>query len=74
MQFQSTFKFLRLYNNIFCTKVAETCSAQCHPLEMGDYNHLLWTTLAEFPGIILSLFLIERIGRKHTMALEFLGM
>ena len=40
---------------------------------MGDYNHLLWTTLAEFPGIIFSLFLIERIGRKHTMALEFLG-
>jgi hypothetical protein len=41
---------------------------------MGDYNHLLWTTLAEFPGILFSLFLIERIGRKHTMALEFLGI
>merc|ERR1719273_2942838 len=52
--------------------VGETCSAQCHPLKTSDYNHLLWTTLAEFPGIMVSLLLIEKIGRKKTMALEFL--
>ena len=40
---------------------------------MSDYNHLLWTTLAEFPGIVVSLILIEKLGRKYTMALEFLG-
>ena len=48
-----------------------SCSAQCHPLRTSDYNHLLWTTLAEFPGIMISLLLIEKIGRKKTMALEF---
>ena len=51
--------------------LSQTCSAQCHPLRTSDYNHLLWTTLAEFPGILVSLLLIEKIGRKKTMALEF---
>ena len=51
--------------------VEESCSAQCHPLATSDYNHLLWTTLAEFPGIMVSLLLIEKIGRKKTLALEF---
>jgi len=50
---------------------SQTCSSQCHPLRTSDYNHLLWTTLAEFPGIMVSLMLIEKIGRKKTMALEF---
>ena len=52
--------------------VEESCSAQCHPLATADYNHLLWTTLAEFPGIMVSLLLIEKIGRKKTLAIEFL--
>ena len=51
--------------------VEESCSAQCHPLATSDYNHLLWTTLAEFPGIMVSLLLIEKIGRKKTLAIEF---
>ena len=50
---------------------SQTCSSQCHPLRTSDYNHLLWTTLAEFPGIMVSLMLIEKIGMKKTMALEF---
>jgi len=52
-------------------QVGVTCSAQCHPLSTGDYNQLLWTTLAEFPGIIFSVLLLERLGRKRTLALEF---
>jgi len=50
---------------------SRSCSAQCQPLRTSDYNHLLWTTLAEFPGIMVSLLLIEKIGRKKTMAMEF---
>jgi MFS family permease len=42
-------------------------------LKTADYNHLLWTTLAEFPGIMVSLLLIEKIGRKKTLAFEFLA-
>ena len=48
-----------------------TCSAQCRDLDRKDYTHLLWTTLAEFPGIMLTIVTIEYLGRKKTMALEF---
>ena len=32
-----------------------TCSADCRPLNSADYLDLLWTTLAEFPGMKLFL-------------------
>lgn len=46
-----------------------TCSAQCAPL---DYGNLLWTTLAEFPGIMITIALIEKVGRKRTLTFQFL--
>ena len=52
-------------------QLAQTCSAQCRDLDRKDYTHLLWTTLAEFPGIMLTIVTIEKLGRKKTMALEF---
>lgn len=30
------------------------CAADCRPLQTTDYMDLLWTTLAEFPGKLLS--------------------
>ena len=47
------------------------CSAMCSPLDSYDYQHLLWTTLAEFPGIFLTMALIERFGRRRTLSVEF---
>lgn len=44
----------------------------CHPLSTTDYMDLLWTTLAEFPGIFATIYVIERCGRKKTMAIQFL--
>lgn len=44
----------------------------CHPLQTTDYMDLLWTTLAEFPGIFATIAIIEKFGRKKTMALQFL--
>jgi hypothetical protein len=44
----------------------------CHPLSTTDYMDLLWTTLAEFPGIFATIYVIERCGRKKTMAFQFL--
>lgn len=44
----------------------------CHPLQTTDYMDLLWTTLAEFPGIFATIFIIEKCGRKKTMAFQFL--
>lgn len=29
-----------------------TCAADCKQLQTTDYMDLLWTTLAEFPGIL----------------------
>ncbi|XP_075218906.1 synaptic vesicle 2-related protein isoform X2 [Lycorma delicatula] len=49
----------------------ETCTADCRQLNTQDYMDLLWTTLAEFPGIFATIFVIERFGRKHTMAVQF---
>ena len=44
----------------------------CRPLLDTDYMDLLWTTLAEFPGIFTTIAIIERFGRKSTMALQFM--
>lgn len=44
----------------------------CRQLATTDYMDLLWTTLAEFPGIFTTIFIIEKCGRKKTMALQFL--
>ncbi|XP_071946650.1 synaptic vesicle 2-related protein-like isoform X2 [Antedon mediterranea] len=47
------------------------CEAECTTLNTDDYVDLLWTTLAEFPGILLTILLIDLIGRKKTMSLLF---
>lgn len=49
------------------------CHMQCHTLTTKDYGDLIWTTLAEFPGMFLSLAVIEYLGRRKTMALDFTG-
>uniref|UniRef100_A0A914EPS9 Major facilitator superfamily (MFS) profile domain-containing protein n=1 Tax=Acrobeloides nanus TaxID=290746 RepID=A0A914EPS9_9BILA len=48
-----------------------THASTCHPLAQKDYLDLLSTTLAEFPGLILTASIIEIFGRKKTMAIEF---
>ncbi|KAM0733486.1 Synaptic vesicle 2-related protein [Formica fusca] len=50
-------------------KDENTCQLDCR-LQRGDYIDLLWTTLAEFPGIFSTVFAIERIGRRKTMACQ----
>ncbi|XP_013392843.1 synaptic vesicle 2-related protein isoform X2 [Lingula anatina] len=51
---------------------APSCSLECKVLTTKDYVDLLWTTLAEFPGLILTVFIIDPLGRKKTMGFEFL--
>ncbi|KAK0417939.1 hypothetical protein QR680_013289 [Steinernema hermaphroditum] len=48
-----------------------TTASECRPLVQADYFDLLSTTLAEFPGLIITATVIEFLGRKKTMALEF---
>ncbi|XP_044730935.1 synaptic vesicle 2-related protein isoform X2 [Chrysoperla carnea] len=52
-------------------QIKENCAANCRTLQTTDYMDLLWTTLAEFPGIFLTIFVIERFGRKNTMSVQF---
>ncbi|XP_078277919.1 synaptic vesicle 2-related protein isoform X1 [Rhinoraja longicauda] len=47
------------------------CSLECKYLNATDYTDLLWTTLSEFPGVLITLWIIDRIGRKKTMAVSF---
>ncbi|XP_042297895.1 synaptic vesicle 2-related protein isoform X2 [Sceloporus undulatus] len=51
--------------------VKPKCSLACEFLTEKDYIDLLWTTLSEFPGVLVTLWVIDRIGRKKTMALCF---
>ncbi|XP_019937580.1 synaptic vesicle 2-related protein-like [Paralichthys olivaceus] len=52
-------------------KIEPSCSLGCKYLTSDDYKDLLWTTLAEFPGLVLALLAVECIGRKKSMALCF---
>nr|XP_043867732.1 synaptic vesicle 2-related protein [Solea senegalensis] len=53
-------------------KIEPSCSLECKYLTSADYKDLLWTTLAEFPGLLVIIFAIEYLGRKKSMALCFL--
>jgi hypothetical protein len=46
--------------------------ASCTMLTVSDYVGLLWITLAEFPGILLTILVLDRIGRKKTMCIQFM--
>ncbi|XP_062513736.1 synaptic vesicle 2-related protein-like isoform X2 [Corticium candelabrum] len=56
-----------------CIEEAPVDNDNCARLEQDDYLTLLWTTAAEAPGLIITALIIERIGRKKTMALELAG-
>ncbi|XP_077995310.1 synaptic vesicle 2-related protein-like [Glandiceps talaboti] len=49
----------------------QMCYTECRGLNTKDYIDLLWTSIAEFPGLVVTFLIIEKIGRKKTMALEF---
>ena len=42
-------------------------------LQKSDYLKILWTTAAELPGLLITVFIIEIFGRKITMAVEFVA-
>ncbi|CAK9796056.1 Synaptic vesicle 2-related protein [Anthophora quadrimaculata] len=46
-------------------KKEDICQLHCR-LERSDYIDLLWTTLAEFPGIFSTIFAIEKIAYVYT--------
>ncbi|KAG8145979.1 hypothetical protein E2320_012410, partial [Naja naja] len=45
--------------------VKAKCSLACEFLREKDYIDLLWTTLSEFPGVLVTLWVIDRIGARR---------
>ena len=56
-------------NNISNTTNLTTCEE----FDTGDYVKILWTAAAELPGVLVTVVLIDIVGRKWTMAVEFVG-
>ena len=48
-------------------------STSCVELDTSDYLEILWVSAAEIPSVLLTVVLIEVLGRKITMAVEFIG-
>uniref|UniRef100_A0A3Q1F5V5 Synaptic vesicle 2-related protein-like n=1 Tax=Acanthochromis polyacanthus TaxID=80966 RepID=A0A3Q1F5V5_9TELE len=52
-------------------QAGDSCvNLECKYLTSADYKDLLWTTLAEFPLLVI-LLAVDHIGRKRSMALCF---
>ena len=43
----------------------------CNELTTQNYVEFMWTTVAEIPGLVVALLLIERIGRRWSLAVLF---
>ncbi|XP_075263359.1 synaptic vesicle 2-related protein-like, partial [Convolutriloba macropyga] len=50
------------------------CNAMCKRLHSHDYVDLLLTTLAEFPGLVVTYFIVDRYGRRLSLAAVLAGM
>lgn len=48
-----------------------TCEG--NQLDTRDYIKILWTSAAELPGLLVTVVIIELLGRKLTMAVQFLA-
>ncbi len=62
-----------LSSNPHCgfTDATTNSSTICRQLDTGDYVKILWTTSAEFPGLIFTFLIIDVLGRKKTMAIQY---
>lgn len=57
-----------------CGVVNETNSTcEESQLDTGDYLKIMWAAAAELPGIAVTLLVVDFLGRKWTMAIEFVA-
>ncbi|EDV23562.1 uncharacterized protein TRIADDRAFT_27661 [Trichoplax adhaerens] len=63
-----------LYTVDRCGKILDSSnrSCICKPLSSDDYRNIVITTIAEFPGMIFAFLVVEKLGRKRTLCLQFL--
>ena len=53
------------------TSVNVSNSIECEELGTGDYVKILWAAAAELPGLVFTFVIVDIIGRKKSMAIEF---
>jgi hypothetical protein len=60
-------------NHCFTELQNTSNESNCEELSNGSYIKIFWTSVAELPGLVVTIIMIEILGRKKTMALEFFG-
>jgi len=63
-------------NDPHCTRSSlnetNSSSVECYELVTADYVKILWSSAAEIPGLVVTFIIIDIIGRKKSMGIEFL--
>lgn len=64
-----TTEIFQRYEDNICheTSSGQTLNCTCEVFKQNDYLDVIWTSAGEFPGVIVTLLLIDRLGRKRTM-------
>ncbi|CAI7993850.1 Synaptic vesicle 2-related protein [Geodia barretti] len=60
-------------NHCFTELQNTSNESNCEELSNGTYIKIFWTSVAELPGLVVTIIIIEILGRKKTMALESFG-
>ena len=59
--------------SMLSTNSSANDSLTCRELDTNDYIKILWAAAAEIPGLLITVLLIELLGRKLTLSIEFIG-
>lgn len=59
--------FQRYSDNICQETVSGPNTCKCKVFDRKDYFDVIWTSVGEFPGVIVTIFLVDSLGRKRSM-------
>ena len=55
------------YKDSICVESESEKTCQCTVFTKEDYVDTIWTSFGEFPGVFITVFLIDLLGRKRTL-------
>ena len=61
------------YKDNICVENENEITCQCKVFTKQDYMDIIWTSSGEFPGVIITVFLIDWLGRKRTLYVSALA-
>lgn len=64
-----TTEIFQRYDNNICHEVHTgiTLNCNCKVFNRNDYLDVIWTSVGEFPGVFITLFLVDTLGRKPSL-------